>query len=241
MGQMINSSPNMVPGSVTTYVGGAAVAAAPQPGQQQVIQQQPQPQQQQQQQNPQQQGQQQQQQQPLTLINQQPMPPRRSQPWHERITTDMRKHLIQKIVQTIFPTHDLKIYTDPRLGNLVGYAVRTESDMYEQARDSEEYFHLLAERIYKIQKEFEDKQKSLSQQQQQRPGSQQSQQQQPRPVNNTSVEPNGMVIQQPQQHSNIITAAGNQTDLQIQLNQLNAYNSGNSIPLILQNRNFSSI
>lgn len=72
----------------------------------------------------------------------------------------MRKHLVQKIIQTIFPTQDHNIYKDPRLANLVQYAVKTECEMYEQARDQEEYFHLLAERIYKIQKEFEDKQRT---------------------------------------------------------------------------------
>ena len=72
----------------------------------------------------------------------------------------MRKHLVQKIIQTIFPTQDHNIYRDPRLSNLVGYAVKTECEMYEQAKDQEEYFHLLAERIYKIQKEFEDKQRT---------------------------------------------------------------------------------
>lgn len=96
---------------------------------------------------------------PATLFTQQPSQPRQMKPWHEKITTEMRRHLIQKIIQTIFPTQDQKIYSDPRLNNLVNYAVRTECDMYEAAKDQEEYFHLLAERIYKIQKEFEDKQK----------------------------------------------------------------------------------
>ena len=84
---------------------------------------------------------------------------------------------MQKIIQTIFPTQDHNIYRDPRLSNLVNYAIRTECEMYEQAKDQEEYFHLLAERIYKIQKEFEDKQKAArgnnpaqQQQQQNRPG-----------------------------------------------------------------------
>ena len=54
---------------------------------------------------------------------------------------------------------DQSIYRDPRLSNLVNYAIKTECEMYEQAKDQEEYFHLLAERIYKIQKEFEDKQR----------------------------------------------------------------------------------
>jgi hypothetical protein len=79
--------------------------------------------------------------------------------WHENINNEMRKHLVKKIIQTIFPTHDHNIYSDPRLSNLVKYATKTECEMYEQAQDQEEYFHLLAVRIYKIQKEFEDKQR----------------------------------------------------------------------------------
>jgi len=88
-----------------------------------------------------------------------PQQPRIVKPWHENINNEMRKHLVQKIIQTIFPTHDHNIYRDPRLSNLVNYAIKTECEMYEQAKDQEEYFHLLAERIYKIQKEFEDKQR----------------------------------------------------------------------------------
>lgn len=100
------------------------------------------------------------QQQRVIILQQQPQQPSIHKAWHENITNEMRKHLVQKIIQTIFPTQDHNIYKDPRLANLVGYAVKTECEMYEQAKDQEEYFHLLAERIYKIQKEFEDKQKT---------------------------------------------------------------------------------
>ena len=30
--------------------------------------------------------------------------------WHENINNEMRKHLVQKIIQTIFPTQDHNIY-----------------------------------------------------------------------------------------------------------------------------------
>jgi E1A/CREB-binding protein len=94
------------------------------------------------------------------IFPQQPQQPKVSKPWHGNINTVMRRHLIQKIIQTIFPTQDARIYKDPLLANLVNYAVRTECVMYEQAEDQEQYFHLLAEQINKILREFQVKERA---------------------------------------------------------------------------------
>ena len=93
----------------------------------------------------------------LTFAN--PQMPAVPKSWHEKITPDMRKHLVHKVVQTILPTTSTfdETFKDKRMASLIDYATKTEFEMYEQAKDQEEYFHLLAERIYKIQKDLEDR------------------------------------------------------------------------------------
>ena len=77
--------------------------------------------------------------------------------WQRRVTSEMRNHLVQKIITALIPITETGAVRDKRIINLANYARRVENETFDVANNQEEYFHKLAEKIYKIQKELEDR------------------------------------------------------------------------------------
>ncbi|CAF3278892.1 unnamed protein product [Rotaria socialis] len=86
--------------------------------------------------------------------------------WQKNINQDHRSHLVKKITSALLNTiqHDNNSLPPERLAVVTNYAQKTEADTYNTATSHEDYFQRLAERIYKIQKDYEEKQTLKKQQ-----------------------------------------------------------------------------
>ncbi|CAH8539259.1 unnamed protein product [Schistosoma guineensis] len=80
--------------------------------------------------------------------------------WRKGVDISQRNHVVRRIVRFIFPFPDPAAYSDPRMRNLIEYARKVEREMYVTATDIDHYFHLLAQKCYKIHRELEEKRKS---------------------------------------------------------------------------------
>ncbi len=80
--------------------------------------------------------------------------------------SDHRNHLVKKIVGALLSTvqQDGRSLPPDRLSAVTSYAQQTEAETFNTAISQEDYFHRLAERIYKIQKDYEEKQMLKKQQ-----------------------------------------------------------------------------
>ncbi|CAF0772590.1 unnamed protein product [Adineta steineri] len=99
---------------------------------------------------------------PSTMRSQNP--PNRE--WQQLIHQDHRSHLVKKVTSALLGTiqQDSHSLNPDRVAAITNYAQKTEADAYNAATSHEDYFQRLAERIYRIQKEYDEKQ-SLKRQQ----------------------------------------------------------------------------
>jgi len=88
-----------------------------------------------------------------------------SKEWHKSASQDLRTHIILKIVEAIgsvFPKNGVAV---PRemYRNLSTYARKTEADIFYRANSRSDYYYLISDKIYKLQKDITKKVEEMKQ------------------------------------------------------------------------------
>ncbi|GMR52619.1 hypothetical protein PMAYCL1PPCAC_22816 [Pristionchus mayeri] len=77
--------------------------------------------------------------------------------WHEGFDKGKRRHMVGKMMHTIFPHPDASSIHDQRIKVLIEYCRKVEKDMFESAQSEEEYCHLVVDKINCMKRELEEK------------------------------------------------------------------------------------
>ncbi|GMR49272.1 hypothetical protein PMAYCL1PPCAC_19467, partial [Pristionchus mayeri] len=70
--------------------------------------------------------------------------------WHTQYSNDLRHHMLSKLVRAMIPFVDPSEFGEEKVQCLIKYGRKTEKEFFECADDTEEYYHLVAEKIHKI-------------------------------------------------------------------------------------------
>ena len=60
-------------------------------------------------------------------------------------------------VEAIYPIQNPNALQDSRVNSIIQYAMKVEKTMFEVSSSREEYYRLLAEKIYRVRKELEER------------------------------------------------------------------------------------
>ena len=99
-------------------------------------------------------------------------PLERTKDWQQSYTDELRNHIVQKIIHILLPNPLSLTMQDERMHELVSYVRKLEVVSFMVANSKQEYYDHLAEKIFEIQIDFEEK--ILQIRQQHRIGSQPS-------------------------------------------------------------------
>merc|ERR1712157_365516 len=99
----------------------------------------------------------------LDNINVIHLPTSQAKPWHVDVSSDLRNHLVKKLITSIFPNPSNANIQEQAMMKLITFSKKVEAEMYEQADNKDHYYHKLAEKIYKIHKELDQRKEKKGQ------------------------------------------------------------------------------